>query len=156
METVWEKLHATSHNQGSRHTRILGNAFKILYISAIWSSLRRQACIFYQTRSHAVVLYNTLLAACSEKAVCMKTQEELYPKVRLRFVFQSNSQCGQQDLRSQDARSSWDSGWPPSRAINKYGVSGDYPFARECRSCVLVVSVQGWSGQYRERKRERE
>ena len=25
----WEKLHAISRNQGSRHTRILGNAFKI-------------------------------------------------------------------------------------------------------------------------------
>ena len=37
---------------------------------------------FYQTRSHAVVLYNTLLAACIEKAVCMKTQDELYQKVR--------------------------------------------------------------------------
>ena len=33
---------------------------------------------FYQTRSHAVVLYNTQPAACIEKAVCMKTQDELY------------------------------------------------------------------------------
>ena len=70
----------------------------------------------YQTRSHAVVLHNTPPAACIEKAVCMKTQEQLYQKVRLnprlpRVVLKSNSQCGQQDLRSQDARSSWD---PPS------------------------------------------
>ena len=38
---------------------------------------------FYQTRSHAVVLYNTLPAACIEKAVCMKTTDELYQEVRL-------------------------------------------------------------------------
>ena len=77
---------------------------------------------FYQTRSHAVVLYNTLPAACIEQAVCMKTQEELYAKVRLaprlpRVVLKSNSQCGQQDLRSQDARSSWD----PSSDSKSYG-----------------------------------
>ena len=46
----------------------------------------------------------------------MKTQEQFYQKVRLtprlpRVVLKSNSQCGQQDLRGQDARSSWD---PPS------------------------------------------
>ena len=32
---------------------------------------------FYQTRSHAIVLYGTLPAVCIEKAVCMKTKEEL-------------------------------------------------------------------------------
>ena len=45
--------------------------------------------------------------------VCMKTREELYQKVRLsqrlpRVVLKSNSQCGQEDLRSQDGWSSWD------------------------------------------------
>ena len=64
---------------------------------------------FYQTRSHAVVLYNTLPAAFIEKAVCMKTQEELYQKVRLTpsllwVVLKSNSQCGQQDLRGPTKR----------------------------------------------------
>ena len=38
---------------------------------------------FYQTRSHAVFLHNTLHAVCIEKAVRMKTQDELYQKVRL-------------------------------------------------------------------------
>ena len=32
---------------------------------------------FYQTGSHAIVLYNTLPAVCIEKTVCMKTNEEL-------------------------------------------------------------------------------
>ena len=34
----------------------------------------------YQTRSHAIVLYNTVHAICIEKAVCMKTKEEVYQK----------------------------------------------------------------------------
>ena len=38
---------------------------------------------FYQTRSHAIVLHNTLPAICIEKAVCMKTKEGLYHKVYL-------------------------------------------------------------------------
>ena len=36
---------------------------------------------FYQTRSHAVALFNTLPAVCIEKAAYMKTGEELYSKV---------------------------------------------------------------------------
>ena len=36
---------------------------------------------FYQTRSNAVVLYNTLHAMCIEKVVYMKSGEELYNKV---------------------------------------------------------------------------
>ena len=68
---------------------------------------------FYQTRSHAVVLYNTLPAACIEKAVCVKTTDELYQEVRLtprvaRVVLKSNSQHGLQDPQNQDARSSWE------------------------------------------------
>ena len=56
------------------------------------------------------------------KAVCMKTQDELCQKVRLtprlpRVVLRSNSQCGQQDLRSQEARSSWE----PSSDSKSYG-----------------------------------
>ena len=66
-------------NQGSRrHTKILGNAFKILYFGAIWSSPKREVLQFCQTRSRAVVLYNTLLAACIEKAECVKTSDELH------------------------------------------------------------------------------
>ena len=91
----------------------------------IWCNLKlaqEKGLQFYQTRSHAVVLYNTLFAACIEKAVCMKTQDELYQKVRLtprvpRLVLKSNSQCGQQDLQSQDARSSWE----PSSDSKSYG-----------------------------------
>ena len=64
---------------------------------------------FYQTRSNAVILHNTLPAICFEKAVCMKTKEELFHKVCLtprlpRVVIKANSYGGQQDLQEQDAR----------------------------------------------------
>ena len=42
----WWKLHAIQQNQELLHTRILVNASKILYIGAIWSSLKRKACVF--------------------------------------------------------------------------------------------------------------
>ena len=76
---------------------------------------------FYQTRSHGVVLYDTLPIICIEKAVCMK-KEELYQRVRLtprvpRVVSKSNSQHGLQDTQNQDARSSWE----PSSDSNSYG-----------------------------------
>ena len=77
---------------------------------------------FYQTRSHATVLYNTLPVTCIEKAVCMKTKEELHHKVcqspRLpRNVLKPNSQSGQQDQPDQDARKSSDH----QRASGSYG-----------------------------------
>ena len=74
---------------------------------------REKGLQFYKTGSHAVVLCKTLPATCIEKAVCMKTQDGLYQKVRLtprvpRVVLKSNSQYGQHDLQNQDARSSWE------------------------------------------------
>ena len=76
----------------------------------------------YQRRSHAVVLYNTLPAACIEKAACVKTQEEVCQKVRLtprvpRVVLKSNSQYCPQDPQSQEARSSRE----PSSDSESYG-----------------------------------
>ena len=68
---------------------------------------------FYQTRSHAIVLHDTLPAFCIEKTVCMKTKEKLYLKVRStprlpRVVLKAKSHSGQQDQREQDTRSSRD------------------------------------------------
>ena len=48
-----------------------------------WYNLKlaqKKGLQFRQTRSHAIVLYNTLPAICIDKAVCMKTKEELYHK----------------------------------------------------------------------------
>ena len=81
-----------------------------------WCSLKlaqKRGLQFYQTRSHAIVLYDTLPAVCIEKVVCMKTKDQLYHKVyqspRLpRVVLKPNSHSGQQDQREQDARTSHD------------------------------------------------
>ena len=62
------------------------NTWKRLKNVVYWCNLKlaqEKGSHFYQTRSHADVLHNTQPAACIEKAVCMKTQEELYRKVRL-------------------------------------------------------------------------
>ena len=65
-------------------TRKLGSAFKIIYFGLnLKLRPKERSGNFYPTRSHAVVLCNTLPAACIEKAVRMKTQDELYQKVRL-------------------------------------------------------------------------
>ena len=81
------------------------NTWKLLQNSVFWCNLKlaqEKGLQFYQTRPHAVVLFITLSAACIEKAVCMKTQDQLYQKVRLtprvpRVVLKSNSQYGLQD-----------------------------------------------------------
>ena len=72
---------------------------------------RERTAIFYQTRSNAVVFYDTLFAEFIEKATCMKTKEQLYRResARPRVVFRANSQCGLQDLLRPEARSSWES-----------------------------------------------
>ena len=103
------------------------STWKRLQNTVFWCSLklaqeREKGLQFYQTRSHAVVLCNTLLEACIEKAVCTKTQDELYQKVRLiprvpRVVLKSNSQDGLQDPQNQDAISSWE----PSSDSKSYG-----------------------------------
>ena len=78
-----------------------------------WKLAQENGLLFYQTRSHAIVLYGTPPALCIEKVVCMKTKDELYQKVRLtpsvpRVVFRSNSQICLQDQQEQDARTSCD------------------------------------------------
>ena len=101
------------------------NTWKRFQNKVFWCNMKlapEEGLQFYQTRSHAVALHNTLFAAWIEKAVCMKTQDELYQKVHLtprvpRVVLKSNSQHGQQDRESQVARSSWE----PSSDSKSYG-----------------------------------
>ena len=68
--------------------------------------------IFYQTRSIPVILYDTLPAEFIEKAICMKTKDQLYQRecvvLRPRDVLRANSQSGPQDLLVQEARSQQD------------------------------------------------
>ena len=101
------------------------NTWKRFQNTVCWCNLKpsqERGLHFYQTRSHAVLLCNTLPAARIEKAVCMKTTDELYQKVLLtprvpRVVLKSNSQYGLQDPQNQDARSSW----APSSDSKSYG-----------------------------------
>ena len=100
------------------------NTWKRFQNAVFWCNLKlgqERGLQVYQTRSHAVVLHNTLPAACIEKAVCMKTQDELCWKARLtpsvpRVVLKSNSQDGTQDPQNRDARSSWE----PSSDLKSY------------------------------------
>ena len=68
---------------------------------------------FYQTRSNAVILHDTLSAEFIEEAICMKTKDQLYQRESVilgpRVVLKANSQSGSQDLLVQEARSSWES-----------------------------------------------
>ena len=62
------------------------NTWKHIQNAVYWCNLKltqEKGLQFYQTRSHAIVLYNTLPAACIEKAVCMKTKDELIQKIHL-------------------------------------------------------------------------
>ena len=81
------------------------NTWKRRQNTVCWCNFKlaqEKGFLCYQTRSHAVVLYNTLPAISIEKAVCMKTKEELYHKVNQsptlpHVVLKGNSQSGQQD-----------------------------------------------------------
>ena len=90
------------------------NTWKCLQNTVCWCILKlaqEKDLQFYQTRHMQSFSTTHYLQLAQGKAECMKTQEELYPKVRLtprepRIVLKSNSQFGQQDLQNQDARSS--------------------------------------------------
>ena len=69
---------------------------------------------FYQTGSNAVLLRDTLPAKFIQKAICMKTKDQLLYQtesviLKPRVVLKANSQSGSQDLFVQEARSSWES-----------------------------------------------
>ena len=101
-----EKTCATCHKQGSRHTKILGNTFRI---QCNLKLAQQRGLQFHRTRSNAVILYDTLPAEFIEKAICMKTKDQLSQILRPRVVLKANSRSGSQDLLVQEARSSWES-----------------------------------------------
>ena len=157
---AWWKLHAILRNQGSRHTRTLGNAFQN---TVCWCNLKLasvKGLQFYRTRSHAVVLYNTMLAACIGKAVCMKTQDELCQKVRLtprvpRVVLKSNSKYGQKDPQSQEASSSWEPSsdsknyWETCNTVD-HGISGVPLSAVEPQNTIREKKVKRLIDKHKE------
>ena len=108
-----EKPYATCHKQESRHTKILGHAFQDTLFWCNWKLAQERGLQFYQTRSNAVILYDTLPAEFTEKAICVKTKDQLYQRetviLRPRVVLKAKSQSGSQDPPVQEARSSWES-----------------------------------------------
>ena len=92
------------------------NTWKSQQNIVYWCKLKfaqRKGLQFYQTRSHANILFNTLPAICIEKVVYMKTGEELHCKEhqspRLsRVVLAPTSQHGRQDPPNPDERKSTD------------------------------------------------
>ena len=92
------------------------NTWKRFQNTVNWCNLKlsqQRGLSFYQKRSNAVVLYDTLPAEFIDRAICMKTKDQLYEResmiLKPRVVLTANSQCDSQDLLVQEARSSWES-----------------------------------------------
>ena len=90
------------------------NILKNFQDALFWCNLKlaqQRGLQFYQTKSNAVLLVDTLPAEFIVKAICMKTKDQIYQResARPRVVLRRNSQSGSQDLPVQEARSSWES-----------------------------------------------
>ena len=92
------------------------NTWKHFQNTICWCNLKpaqQRGLQFHQTRSNAVILYDTLPAEFIERAICMKTKDHLYQREsvipRPRVVLEANSQRGSQDVPVQEARSCWES-----------------------------------------------
>ena len=100
----------TSKNRATQKYLETLSEYSILVQFEARSTKRTAIC---QTRSNAVMLYDTLPAEFIEKAICMKTKDQLYQResviLRPRVVLRANSQSGSQDLLVQEARSPWES-----------------------------------------------
>ena len=69
-----------------RHAQYLHNAWKRHQDAACWVDINlaiEKGLTFYQTRSTAIILQETLPAYCIPKVVRMKTGEVLYEKVHM-------------------------------------------------------------------------
>ena len=107
-----QDLEAVQYGLDKPRITVYKNTWRVHQNKVFWCNLKlaqRKGLEFYQTRSHAIVLFNTLPAICIEKVVHMKTGEDLHCKVhpsrRLpRVVLTPNSQYGRQDLSNPEAR----------------------------------------------------
>ena len=83
------------------------NTWRVHENTVYWCNLKlaqRKGLQFYQTRSHALALFITLPAICTEKVVYMKTGEARSPRV----VRTPNLQYGRQGLPNPEARKTTD------------------------------------------------
>ena len=86
-------------NQDGSRIAPYENTWKHFQDTIFWCNLKlaqQRGLQFYQTRSNAVILYDTLPAEFSENAICMKTKDQLYQResviLRPRVVHKANSQ----------------------------------------------------------------
>ena len=100
---------------------------------------------FYQTRSNAIVLYNTFPAICLEKVVYMKSGEELCsnvcqsPRLSRKAVLTPNLHHGRQDLSNLEGRISADH---QSKESEEYGETRSQE-VEETRSGNIDFRIQG-------------
>ena len=94
---------------------------------------QRKGLKFYQTRSNAVILYDTLLAYCISKAIVMKSEEVIYQKVYVSprppptISYKDSWTC---DLDSDIVRSSHD--------IQRITLKQKYPIIKYGETCYLM------------------
>ena len=95
-------MHLTSKSEKTQGYGVRGRYYSLL---------NRKDLKFYQTRSNAVILYDTLPAYCISKAIVMKSEEIknqkvcVSPRPRPTIYYKDNWTC---DLDSDVARSSED------------------------------------------------
>ena len=74
---------------------------------------KKEDCNFIKQDQTQLFSTTHCLQSFIEKAICMKTKDQLYQResviLRPRVVLEANSQSGSQDLPVQEARSSWES-----------------------------------------------
>ena len=140
------KPYATCHKQESRHTKILRNALKN---TVFWCSLKlaqQRGLQFYQTRSNAVILCETLPVEFIEKEICMKTKDQLDQREsviqRPRVVLKANLQSDSQDLLVQEARSSWESQQDAESYEETRGNTADYRIPDISTSTVELLDAR--------------
>ena len=113
-----------------------------------WCNLkvaRKKGLQFFQKRSNAIVLYNTILAICIEKVVYMKSGEELYnkvyqsPRLPRKAVLTPNLHHGRRDLSNLEARTSADH---QRKESEEYGETRSVEF-EETRSGNVDFRTQG-------------
>ena len=111
-----QDLEEVQYDLDTPRIAVYKNTWRIHQNAVYWCNLKlapRRGLQFYQTRSHAIALFNTQPAICIEKVVYMKSGENLYCKVhqspRLpHIVLTPNWQYGRQDPPNPEAIESTD------------------------------------------------
>ena len=100
----------TSKNRVIQNTWKTLSEYGILVHCEAYSTKRTA---IFQTRSNAVILYDTLPTEFIEKVICLKTKDQLYEResviLRPRVLLKASSQSGSQDIFVQETGSSRES-----------------------------------------------